>query len=764
MLLLLAFCSVIMMSRYPEISSYLENAESEEAVYQDALQQMRMDLAEGNYILYNEYAEATDPGVVLNEFGQRDFDLTRKYMDCSVFRIEEDGTAAAEDREAGSSDGENAENADSGVAEENADPVQVDKNSEADAGEGRQMVSLLDDVSEEVQEHLAAQDTDYYGFRVQYTFSNDGLLSGVQVDGTWLSPEEAYSLERLYIYEAEDVANTYGISEIATPSDVTVIYGMTEQNLSAYAKAVGTGNADIYALGGSGAYNDTLEILSILVLAAALLFPASRRLDISGMRMFAVPFEIPAAVVFLWIGSDLYFLPIEVVYGTLNGTLLPRIGDGGMELPEMAVNFLMWAMVFGIIFWVVTSLRAMIRMKGAYWRERTLTARFIRRIRNRGVEYGGTMTQKAGGILRKVKGFFARQYDALLHLDFQDRTNRTILKVVLANFLILCLVCVFWFYGIFALILYSLLLFIFLRKYTKDLKEKYKLLLRATNQLADGHLDVPIEGDMGLFNPIQDELKKIQKGFKKAVDEEVKNERMKTELVTNVSHDLRTPLTAIITYTDLLKNENNEEKRREYIEVLERKSLRLKVLIEDLFEISKAASKSVAMHFMKVDIVNLLKEVGLENDGKIKDASLEIRWKLPEQKIVMWLDSQKTYRIFENLIVNITKYAMPHTRVYIEMTEQENSVHISMKNVSAAELDFDTDEITDRFVRGDSSRNTEGSGLGLAIAKSFVELQHGTLKISTEADLFKADIILPKLEIPSEEQEEEKPEADSSSL
>ena len=135
-LLLLAFCSVIMMSRYPEISSYLENAESEEAVYQEALQQMRMDLAEGNYILYNEYAEATDPGVVLNEFGQRDFDLTRKYMDCSVFRIEEDGTAAAEDREAGSSDGENAESADSEAAEENADPVQVDKNSEADAGEG----------------------------------------------------------------------------------------------------------------------------------------------------------------------------------------------------------------------------------------------------------------------------------------------------------------------------------------------------------------------------------------------------------------------------------------------------------------------------------------------------------------------------------------------------------------------------------------------------------------------------------------------------
>ena len=125
---------------------------------------------------------------------------------------------------------------------------------------------------------------------------------------------------------------------------------------------------------------------------------------------------------------------------------------------------------------------------------------------------------------------------------------------------------------------------------------------------------------------------------------------MKTELVTNVSHDLKTPLTAIITYTDLLKNERDEEKRREYIDVLERKSLRLKVLIEDLFEISKAASNNVVMHFMKVDIVDLLKQAGLEQDDKIKKANLEFRWKLPDHKIILWLDSQKTYRIFENLI------------------------------------------------------------------------------------------------------------------
>lgn len=748
--LLLAFCSFMMLRGYPEMSAYLESAESDETIYMEVLYGISRDLAEGNYILYNECAKETDPGEVLDEFGQREFDLTRKYMDCGVFVDEgetADSKAAGDSEQSDAAGGSEEETVPEGASEGQAEGSSgISEEKEAE------MTALTDDLSEDTRELLTALETDRYAFRAQYTFSGDGLLSGVRADGSILSPEDAYNLEHSFIHEAEIVEDTYGISSISVPADVTIIYGMTRENLAAYVKASDLAYVDVYSLSSSGAYRDTLEVLSLLVIAAALLLPLNRRLDISGMRMFAVPFEIPVAVLCLCLGSDIYFWPMQVVYGSLTGTILPTAQNGGLELPAMLLNFFMWIFVFGVLFWAVTSLRTMVRMKGAYWKERTLTARLIRRIRNRGGEYGGTMTRKAGGIFRKVKSFLSRQYDALLHLDFQDKTNRTILKVVLINFVILCIVCIFWYYGMFALIVYSVFLFLFLRKYTKDLQEKYKLLLKSTNQLADGHLDVPIEGDIGLFNPIQEELKKIQKGFKKAVDEEVKNERMKTELVTNVSHDLRTPLTAIITYTDLLKGEKDEEKRREYIEVLEKKSLRLKVLIEDLFEISKAASKNVVMHFMKVDIVNLLKEVGLENDSKIRDANLEIRWKLPEQKLIMWLDSQKTYRIFENLIVNITKYAMPHTRVYIEMTEQENAVHISMKNVSASELNFNADEITDRFVRGDSSRNTEGSGLGLAIAKSFVELQHGTLKISTEADLFKADITLPKLEIPPEEQ------------
>ena len=696
--LLLAFGALSMLRSYPEMSAFLESEESDETMYMEGLYSIGNDLAEGNYILYNEYARETDPGQVLDEFGQRPFDLVRKYMDCAVF-AEEDAGGDAETAETSEGSGE----------------------------QDRELSVLTENLTEDTQELLTAPETDHYAFRAEYRFSGDGMLSGVQVDGTVLSPEDAYNLENNYIRETEIEEDNYGISSISVPAGVTVIYGMTKENLDAYIKATDPMYPDIYSLSSSGAYRDTLEVLGLLVIAAALLLPLIRRLDISGMKMFAVPFEIPVLVLFLCFCSDLYFLPMQVVYGSLTGSLLPTASTGGLELPAMLLNFFMWTLVFGVLFWAVTSLRAIVRMKGAYWRERTLTYRLICRIRNRGDEYGGTMTKKAGGAFRKVKSFISRQYDALLHLDFQDKTNRTILKVVVINFLLLCVVCAFWYYGIFALIVYSVLLFLFLRKYTKDLQEKYKMLLKSTNQLADGHLDV---------------------------DEEVKNERMKTELVTNVSHDLRTPLTAIITYTDLLKNEEDEDKRNEYIEVLEKKSLRLKVLIEDLFEISKAASRNIVMHYMKVDIVNLLKEVGLENDGKIRDANLEFRWKLPEQKVVMYLDSQKTYRIFENLIVNITKYAMPHSRVYIEMKDQENSVHISMKNVSAAELDFDVDEITDRFVRGDSSRNTEGSGLGLAIAKSFVELQHGTLKISTEADLFKADIVLPKMDMPEEEMTE----------
>lgn len=706
--ILFALCSVIMLSRYNAMALYLDSMSDNEGQYLESLRGVGNDLAEANYLLYNEYSNETDRGEVLDEYGQRPFDLTKRYMDYEIF----------------------------------------------DNGEGE---ALLNRTNATIQNHLQEGTTDYYAFRAKYTFSENGSLAGIEVDGTSLQPEDEYLIEADLLSDADEIADYSGIGEVSRPVDVTIVYAMTQTNLDAYCDMEQPVGMEVYDLETTTYYHDTLEVICLVIIAAALLMPISRKLDISEKKIFNVPFEVPFIILFLLFITDMRRLPIQVVWLTISGSLIPGMGHG-MELVAMVLNFLMWVIYFGILFWGMTCFRAVFRMKGAYWRERTLTARLFRHFRKKNKDKVRVKKQREG-IIKKIRKFAAKQYDELQHLDFQDKTNRTILKVVLINFAVLFFVCILWLYGWIALVIYSVLLFFFLRKYTTDLQEKYKLLLKSTNQLAEGHLDTPIEGDIGLFNPIQDELKKIQKGFKKAVDEEVKNERMKTELVTNVSHDLRTPLTAIITYTDLLKNEKDEEKRKEYIDVLERKSLRLKVLIEDLFEISKAASKNVVMHYMKVDIVDLLKQVGLENDSKIKEANLDFRWKLPEHKLVMWLDSQKTYRIFENLIVNITKYAMPHTRVYIEMNDRENEVHISMKNVSASELNFNTEEITDRFVRGDVSRNTEGSGLGLAIAKSFVELQHGSLKISTEADLFKADITLPKMEIPPEEdqvKEEEK--------
>ena len=178
------------------------------------------------------------------------------------------------------------------------------------------------------------------------------------------------------------------------------------------------------------------------------------------------------------------------------------------------------------------------------------------------------------------------------------------------------------------------------------------------------------------------------------------------------------------------------------MDILARKSQRLKVLIEDLFEISKATTNNVTMNFNQVDIVNLLKQVRFEMEDKLNASGLDFRWSLPEEKVILTLDSQKTYRVFSNLLTNIVKYALPRSRVYIDLKCMDGGqVVVTMKNISAAELNFDPREITERFVRGDLSRNTEGSGLGLAIASSFVELQGGTLDIEIDGDLFKAIVV-----------------------
>ena len=335
--------------------------------------------------------------------------------------------------------------------------------------------------------------------------------------------------------------------------------------------------------------------------------------------------------------------------------------------------------------------------------------------------------------------------DEVNHIDFSDKTTKTILKIVVINFLILAVLMCMWMFGIAGLIIYSFVLFYLLKKYYDRIRKDYNVLMRGVQRIAEGDLDTMITEDIGVFEPFKEQLTEIRTGFKKAVDEEVKSQRMKTELITNVSHDLKTPLTAITTYVELLKKEDiTEEERKSYIETLEKKSMRLKILIEDLFEVSKATTNNITLNLMDVDVVNLMKQVSVEHADKFEQMGLQLRWNVPEEKIILKLDNQKTYRIFENLFVNVQKYAMPNSRVYIDVEKSETDVTVTMRNMSAVELHTSGDELTERFVRGDASRNTEGSGLGLAIARSFTEAQKGSLNISVDGDLFKV-VILWKL-------------------
>ena len=261
----------------------------------------------------------------------------------------------------------------------------------------------------------------------------------------------------------------------------------------------------------------------------------------------------------------------------------------------------------------------------------------------------------------------------------------------------------------------------------------------------EGKLNCNIEEKgRGHLRELAHDINNIRDGLRKSIESEMKSENMKTELITNVSHDLKTPLTSIINYIDLLKRENIEsETAKDYINILDKKSQRLKVLIDDLFEASKATSGAMELNITKIDIVQLLKQSLGENDERFKNSNLSVKLDIPDTKIFINGDGQRLYRVFENLISNIVKYSLSNTRVYIQMyVDDENKVVIIMRNISAYELDFCANEITNRFKRGDSSRSTEGSGLGLAIAKSIVELHGGKFNIEVDGDLFKSIIKL----------------------
>ena len=371
------------------------------------------------------------------------------------------------------------------------------------------------------------------------------------------------------------------------------------------------------------------------------------------------------------------------------------------------------------------ALVAQCKMKGGYWWRNTLVGRFVRfcgRWIFRGLRAAGNMLP----IVAKWVGL--------------------ILGLALCAFLslVVCLNCwedifqIFWglvTFGfgilILAVIAYGAWCF--------------GHLLKGAKNMAQGNLDLKIANKYlrGSFGQMAKELNNLADGAKIAAERQMKSERMKTELITNVSHDIKTPLTSIINYVDLLKSARTEAERNQYLEVLDRQSQSLKKLIEDLMDMSKASSGNVTVELSRIDIGEAVNQALGEFADKLDAVGLTPVFRHPEEAVAINADGKHLWRILHNLLSNACKYAMPGTRLYLDLMTLEGKAILAIKNISKEELNMDAETLMERFVRGDASRNTEGNGLGLNIAQSLTQLQKGEMEILVDGDLFKVTLIFP---------------------
>ena len=341
-------------------------------------------------------------------------------------------------------------------------------------------------------------------------------------------------------------------------------------------------------------------------------------------------------------------------------------------------------------------------------------------------------------LIMKVLKWICRKIIFILQgIPIVWKSTLILLAGIIINFIIVVMICssynepalFLWFIGAAVTLAAGIYIALCMRK-----------LREAAHRLAEGDLEYQVD-KKGLFLDLAkhaEDLNSIGQGMSRAVEEKMKSERFKTELITNVSHDIKTPLTSIINYVDLLKKEEIDNDRAvEYIEVLDRQSSRMKKLIEDLVEASKAATGAMKLNLEKCQVDVLMMQVAGEYKEKAEKAELSIISRQPDKKIEIIADGRSMWRIFDNLMNNICKYSQSGTRVYQILEQHGDKAVITYKNTSRYELDITAEELMERFVRGDKSRSTEGSGLGLSIAKNLTELNGGTFDISIDGDLFK---------------------------
>ena len=380
-----------------------------------------------------------------------------------------------------------------------------------------------------------------------------------------------------------------------------------------------------------------------------------------------------------------------------------------------------------------TALAAQFKVPDFYWWKNSICGRVLKLVWKYVRIVLGYVGKGFGCVARYIREVFA-----MLPVIWKWIAAGGILGIIL---LIICAGSASHWYSVFPLAVWCLL-FAAVVVYCGY---SYGIIAKGIQRMKAGDLGEKIHTEWlyGSFKAIAEDLNALADVVQLAAEKQMKSERMKTELITNVSHDIKTPLTSVINYVDLLQQPHTEEEGEAYLEVLSRQSLRLKKLVDDLMDMSKASSGNMTVNITTVDAVESVNQALGEFADKLDAAKLTPVFRTPDSQLHMKADGRLTWRVLSNLLSNVVKYALPGTRVYIDLVRLNKSVVLSVKNISREELNISAEELTERFVRGDTSRNTEGSGLGLNIAQSLMHLQRGNMELTVDGDLFKVTLIFP---------------------
>lgn len=562
-------------------------------------------------------------------------------------------------------------------------------------------------------------DPSEYGYYVDLRYDEEGIL---KVDGTLAIDVFSNLNSNTFIRRYRDnEQSSLGIS-IENPTNLEIQY-MIPNNVESINGISGfVNNWEQY----SSFSGLALMTMSIIVCVFILFYPikyVNEAYPFNKVRTWCIEVNI---ILWTTILSVVYVGMFLLVGNTINGNLARILVSMGLQNTEglqLAINILCWyisSFCVGISAFLIKDI---------------IVSRPMNYLKNH------------SSIIAMIR-WFQNKLEMLTDIQLTEKMNKQILKYLLFHACIIIVICFFGsidiILAILLVIIYVAYVYVHLNKRVSKVQNDYDQLLKYIQGIISENFNNE-DVDLGIFNSSKDDLNQLSQNFEAAVQEKVKSQKLKTELISNVSHDLKTPLTCIKNYTTLLKDDHiSNEDREHYVGQLTVYTNRLKNLIEELFEISKIDSGNINLKLQDLDIVSLLNQVYMENEEMLESKNLEVIKKYDVDRAVLRLDSDKTFRIFENLFTNIGKYALSNSRVYISIHETNESIEIEFSNISEVPMDFSSEEITERFVRGDKSRSKQGSGLGLAIARSFTEVQGGLFNITIDCDLFKVKITLPK--------------------